>query len=360
MSFSRNNEHFLRQEFYGRLRGLAGKEKELRYVASSKTEARRRMRLYFESIKNNIQSKITFYQELIEIFGPLEKEFLLYSIYLDQHSDTINDQLGRSVMQLLDLSDHPLRLFFEQKANLHDGSFTRGFLKQYFTGELELHPGEWEAEDGKNNPVTNKLIAWLIAAVTNDHITKELQPFLLNYTKLWNIYFIRTYNINKALILIHKFYELYRHLNPEGLRIDLNNLLTNLNNFIGMLLPDVFNSPLTDVYQPSEILTDGSHRNQSSTKAYLNKISEVQERLKMDAVFFEDLSGVIWSELLVRTCKTPLPARMAYLRESDKRTDAGKPPSFVELNMFLERISEEEDDPKVYEKVIAEHYLFFF
>jgi len=359
MSFSQNNEHFLRREFYSPLRGLAGKEKEMRYIATSKVEARRRMGFYYEGIKANVQNKITFYQELLEIFGPLEKEFLLYSIFLDQHAESINDHLGRSIVRQLDLREHPLSLFFEQKVPLHDSSLTKGFLKQYFTGILDLSPGEWEAEDGKNNPVTNKLIAWLIATITKDPKHKELEGFILHYTKLWNVYFVRIYNINKALILIHKFYDLYRKLDPQTLKVDLNKLLIDLNHLIAELLPDIFNSPLTDLLQPSEILTDGSHRNQSSTRSYLNKITEVQERLKMNAVFFQDLTGLNWPELLVRSCITPLPARAAYFGEITKRTEAGKPPNFVDISKFLERTSEEDIDPKVLEKHVVDHYLFF-
>lgn len=361
MSFTRNNEHFLRLEFHIPLRGLVGTDREIKYAHQIRTEARRRITLYYESIKNDISKKTAFYEELLEIFGPLEKRWLLYSIFLDPHSDQIGLKVGRSVIQNLDMSKDSLRAFFEQKAPLHDQSFSKGFLKQYFTVTLDLSPGEWETEDGKNNPVTNKLITWLADKITKEPNTKELEQFILNYTKLWNVYFVRIYNINKALILVHKFYELYRNLEPKGLKVDLDDLLTFLNSFISELLPEVFNSPLTDVCEPSEILKDGSYRNQSSTKAYLNKNSEFRERITNNAIFFKDFGDTRWSDLFNQACAAPPSAQKAYLIEMEKRYASLKPPNFKDIDQFISMIPENKTplDGKMLDSIISTNYIFF-
>jgi hypothetical protein len=121
----------------------------------------------------------------------------------------------------------------------------------------------------------------------------------------------------------------------------------------------VFNSPLTDVRQPSEILTDGSYRNQSNTKSYLIKIGEFQERLKLDTVFFQDLSGLTWTELFIQACITPLPARLAYFNEAAKRARDRQPPNFSSIDKFIEELPKATADPKAIEKIAADHYLFF-
>ncbi|MBS1501322.1 MAG: hypothetical protein JST32_04625, partial [Bacteroidetes bacterium] len=227
------------------------------------------------------------------------------------------------------------------------------------TETLDLSSGEWEAEDGRSNPVTNKLVNWLTKTITREPVPKELEQFIFNYTKLWNTYFVRTYNINKALILIHKFFELYRNLDPRELKVDLNAFLPPLNSFISDLLPEVFNSPLTDVRQPSELLKDGSYRNQSSTKAYLNRIAELQERLRADAVFFTDLRGLDWPALFINACTTPLPARLAYFGEAAKRAKDGRPPNFTAIKKFLDELPEKEVDQQALEKVVSDNYMFF-
>lgn len=361
MSFNRNNENFIRFEFYVKLKGLVGAEKESRYAAQIRPEARRRIRLYYEAVSHDIPKKIELYQELIEIFGAVEKRWLLYSIYLDPHVEAISPKIGGSIVKYLDLGNDPLRTFFEQKISRHDNSLIKGYLKQYFTATLDLVPGEWEVEDGRtnNNPVTNRMITWLINTIIKEPLPEELEQFIFNYTKLWNIYFVRTYNINKALILIHKFFDQYRNLDPRQLKIDLNALLPPLNSFISDLLPEVFNSPLTDVRQPSEILKDGSYRNQASTKNYLNKIVELQDRLQADAVFFQDLQDLDWPVLFNKACMTPLPARLAYFGEVAKRMNDGRPPNFTAIKKFLDEIAEVEIDLQTLEKIVTDNYLFF-
>lgn len=359
MSFSRNNENFLRFELYIPLKGLAGSERASKYDERIRTEARRRMRLYYENVKYDIPKKVAFYKDVLEIFGNLEKRWLLYSIYLDPHSDAISSQIGDSAIQYLELGNDPFRAFFEQKSPPHDGSFTKGFLKHYFTDKLELSPGDWKTEDGRNNPVTNKLINQLIIYITKGVANEELEIFLLNYTKLWNVYFTRTYNIYKGLVLIHKFYDLYRPLDPQSLKVDLKPLLERLNLSFAELLPEVFNSPLTDVHQPSEALRDGSFRSQANTKNYLTKIAEFQERLSMNTIFFQDLSTFDWSELMALACTTPLPAKNAYFIETYRRNNTGRPPTFSAINKFLQTSALLEMDSSTYAQVLSENYIFF-
>jgi hypothetical protein len=359
MSFSRNNENFLRFEFYIALKGLTGSDKELKYVGQIQKEARRRIRVYYEIVRYDVAKKTAMYQELLEIFAAVERKWLLYSIYLDPHSEQISVKIGGSAIQYLELTNDPFRAYFEQKVAQHDQSFTKGFLKQYFTATLDLSPGEWEAEDGKNNPVTNKLITWLTEQISQGASTKDLEQFFLNYTKLWNIYFTRIYNIHKALILIHKFFESYRKLDPTKINVNFYAILSYLNTFIGDLLPKVFNSPLTDVRQPSDVLTDGSYRSQSSTKAYLIKIGEFQDRLKIDAVFFQDLSKVGWPSLMTLACVTPLPGKKAYFLEAAKRKDAGNPPNFSAVKEFLQSALEHDIDISTYTQILSDNYIFF-
>ncbi len=364
MSFSRNNEHFLRQEFYSPLRGLAAAEKELKYVGQSKLEARRRIRLYYEGIKDNIQNKITFYQELLEIFGHLEKQFLVYSIYFDPDSDALLAELGPIVLQYLDLTGEPLQLLFEQQMIPHDGSSTKGFLKQYFTGTLDLFTGEWEEEDGTRNPVTNKLTAWIGNALTSEMISKSLlEQVIVNYTKLWNIYFLDPFDHSKGLILIHKLFEKYKLIDPKRFRIDLGQCLLDLNNTFSDLLPFVCNSPLTDVENGSFYIEDRKNVVPQNAKAYLARASDFHKRLEQDRVFFTDLGNYSWAQLFEEYCTASSATMVAFQKEAEMRQNAGKAPSAKEISEFINKLtalrSTGKIDQRAVEKIAHENYIFF-
>ncbi|WP_345230874.1 hypothetical protein [Olivibacter ginsenosidimutans] len=348
-------------EFHIPLRGLIGTEREMKYVEEIRPEARRRMRLHYQTVKYDIASKIAFYRELLEVFGSLEGQFLLYSIYLDQDSEVINLELETSDFQHIDLNKTNLSTFFQQNSPSYNNSSVKGFLKRYFTETLDLSSNEWEEEDGIRNPVTNKLIDWILHKITKDSTTNELRDFVLNYTKLWNTYFSNPYNLTKALILLHKFHEKYRNLDPQYLKIDLKTLLTDLNYFINELLPNVFNSPLTDVVQPSEIFKDGSDHNHLRVQSYLNKMSEFQERLTMNSVFFQDLGSLSWPDLLFHA-STALPhVQTAYLNEIKRRHIINDVPKFNEIDGFIKKISMIKTplNKDVPDSIATPNYLFF-
>jgi len=357
MSFIQNNKNFLKFEFHIPLRGLIGSEREMKYIEEIRSEARRRIRLYYDSVKYDVSGKIILYKELLEIFGTLEKQFLLYSIFLESDLEVITLKLEPSNLQCLEPENSGLSSYFQPKAT----SSTKGFLKQYFTETLDLSPNEWEEEDGTRNPVTNKLIIWMKDKITNDSEACKVRDFVLNYTKLWNIYFCNPFDFTKALILLHKFQEMYGKLNPQNLRVDLKALLIDLNRFIEELLPDVYNSPLTDVSQPSEILKIVSNDNHSRAQSYLKKMSEFQKTLTMNSFFFQDLGDLTWSDLLLQASTTPSPVQKAYLNEIKRRHILNDLPNFNEIDAFIKKLSKIETplNKEVIESIRTSNYLFF-
>ncbi|MNK03964.1 hypothetical protein D3C87_218180 [compost metagenome] len=357
MSFTQNNKNFLKFEFHIPLRGLIGSEREMKYIEKIRPEARRRIRLHYDSVKYDISGKIILYKELLEIFGALEKQFLIYSIFLELDLEMINLKLEPSNLQCLELDNSGLSNYFQPNA----ASSIKGFLKQYFTETLDLSPNEWEEEDGTRNPVTNKLIVWMKDKITNDSETYKLRDFVLNYTKLWNIYFCTPFDFTKALILLHKFQEMYGKLDPQNLKVDLKALLIDLNKFIKELLPDVYNSPLTDVSQTSEILKIVSNDSHSRAQSYFKKMSEFQETLTMNSLFFQDLGALTWPDLLLQASITPPPVQKAYLNEIKRRHIINDLPNFNEIDAFMKKLSKIETplNKESLESIATLNYLFF-
>lgn len=357
MSFTQHNKNFLKFEFHIPLRGLLGAEREMKYVEEIRPEARRRMRLYYQAVKDDIPNKIAFYKELLEIFGALEKQFLLYSIFLESDLEIISSKLEVSNLQYLELDNTSLCNYFQTNASLT----VRGFLRQYFTEVLDLSPNEWEEEDDTRNPVINKLIVWMKDKIIKDSRDKELRELVLNYTKLWNIYFCKPYNITKALIFLHKFQEMYSKLDPQDLRVDLKALLVDLNKSIEGILPDVYNSPLTDVSLSSEILKIDSDYNHSHTQLYLKKMNEFQKALTINSFFFQDLGSLTWSDLLLQASTTPPPVQTAYLNEIKRRHIINDVPKFNEIEAFMKKKSMIETplNKDALESIATVNYLFF-
>ncbi|TWI18911.1 hypothetical protein IQ31_03039 [Sphingobacterium siyangense] len=357
MSFIQYNKNFLKFEFHIPLRGLIGLEREMKYVHGIRPEARHRIRLYYESVKDDIPNKIAFYNELLEIFGSVEKQFLLYSIYFEPDLEIINSKLEVSNLQYLELDNTSLYNYFQTNAS----STVKGFLRQYFTEALDLSPNEWEEENGTRNPVTNKLIVWMKDKITQDSEASKLRNFVLNYTKLWNIYFCTPFDFTKALILLHKFQDMYGKLDPQYLKIDLKTLLIDLNKFIDGLLPDVYNSPLTDVSQPSEILKIISNDSHSHAQSYLKKMSEFQETLTTNSFFFQDLGSLYWSDLLFQASTTPPTVQKVYLNEIKRRHIINDLPNFNEIDAFMEKLSKIETplNKEILDSIARSNYLFF-
>lgn len=357
MSFTQHNKNFLKFEFHIPLRGLIGTEKEMKYIEEIRPEARRRMRLYYQTVKYDISGKIAFYKELLEIFGALEKRFLLCSIFLESDLEIISPKLEVSNLQYFELDNTSLCNYFQTNAS----STVRDFLRQYFTEALDLSPNEWEEEDDTRNPVINKLIIWMKDQIIKDSKDSELIDLVLNYTKLWNIYFCSPYNITKALILLHKFQEMYSKLNPQDVKIDLKTLLIDLNKSIEGILPDVYNSPLTDMAQSSEISKIDSHHSHSHTQLYLKKMNEFQEALTINSFFFQDLGSLTWSDLLLQASTAPPTIQTAYLNEIKRRHIINDVPKFNEIDRFLKKISNIETplSKDVLASVATSNYLFF-
>ncbi|HTI58980.1 hypothetical protein [Mucilaginibacter sp.] len=364
MSFTRNNENFLKFGFDIPLRGHTGADRVLKYQKEVRTEARRRFREYYEAIRNDLSEKLLFYQELLSRFGTLEQQFLLYSIYFDTQSDNLISYLKTDVSEHLDLINEPLRRLFEHQIAPHDNSYTKGYLKQYFTETLDLSSGQWEEEDDTRNPITNELTKWLVDTISHEPPNEQkLEEVILNYTKLWNIYFTHPYNSTKALILIYKLTEQYKKIDAQKINVDLTSCFSNINRFLSELLPAPFYSPISDLENRSALRAAELNNLQSNSLVHLNKNIEFQNRLKQDSVFFQDLSKFIWPKLMIEACTTQLPARKAYLSEIEKRRNLGKPPNFSEINQFTTEIGhnnvQQSLDHKVLENIISDNYLFF-
>lgn len=364
MSFITNNQNFLHFGFDIPLRGLTASDRALKYQKEIRPEARKRFREYYQTILNDIAGKLSFYRGVIERFGQLEQQFLLYSIYFDTDADHLIFHLSPDIISYFDLTAEPLRQLFENEIERHDNSIIKGYLKQYFFEILDLSPGQWEEEDNSRNPITNKLTQWLAAIITDELANEQnVEQLLINYTKLWNVYFTHPYNSTKALILIHKLFEQYKLRDPQKIKIDLLHCFSNINRFLNELLSPPFYSPLTDIENRSALSVVATYGLRLNDLVHVNKNNEFQRRLKQDCIFFQDLGKLAYSTLMIQACTNPDPARKAYLAEIRKRQATGKPPTFSEIEGFLTELdqnyNQEDIDQRALAAIISDNYLFF-
>lgn len=363
MSFSSNNENFIKFGLEVPLKGLSEKERIVKYKNEIRIEARRRFKQHFDKIIDDVSQRAHFYEELLETFGFVDAEYIIYSIYFDSDADFLIEHL-QPVLTKFIAPDHFLAHVLHRKASLYNNSYIKGYLREFFMEVLDLNSSEWEEEDGTRNPVTYKLTAWLVKSLFSAETPTELlQEVILNYTKLWNIYFVDPYNTKKGVILLHKFIEQYKKLDSSLLTLNFHEILLGLNQKISELLPPIYNSPLTDVNSTSVFLAE-QIGNISQSFGYKNKSNEFLSILIQDTIFFDDLSNNIWLDLFVNRCLSKGSSKLAYQKEIDDRYLKGSAPSATEIKEIFEKVPElianDSADLRTLYSILDQNYIYFY
>lgn len=366
MTFLRDNENFLKFGLGVSMKGRSDFERQTAYSAHFKDDARRRVRTGYGKAGDNVDAKIEFYSEVLMALSPYDLEYILLGIYFDEHADQLIKHFSEAIKPLLNkeiLRFSSLYSLYTDIVILHDGSLTKGFLKDFFTKKIELDPGEWEADGPNNSPVINKFNNYTISYITDKSSRYEdIQEILLHFSKLWDIYYGKPFNDFKALILIHKFSEQYNRINPIDFKINFGNVILEMNKLLSEVIPPVIQSPLSDIANQGFYALEKENNLSDNIRNYLSKNILFQKRLEDDSVFFTDLSNFSWLRLIIEYCHSSGNASLIYKNEILKRKNISVIPSAIEISDFVDFLSQypvtNVDKREFIQAIIYENYIF--
>jgi len=367
MTFIRDNENFLKFGLGVSMRGLGDSEKKREYSVHFENDARKRVKAGYSKACDNVDAKIEFYSEVLIALSNYDLEYILLSIYFDEHSDQLIAHLYETIKPLLSkdiLRFGSLYSLFTETILPHEGSLTKGFLKDFFIKNIELNRGEWEADGINNNPVINKFNDYIISYITNKSSGyQEIQEVLLNFSKLWDIYYGKPFDNVKAIILIHKLSKEYNRINQIDLTINLGKVILDMNDLLSEIIPVVIQSPLSDIANQGFYKSHNKDDLSDSIRNYLSKNIQFQKRLEDDSVFFIDLCNFSWLRLINDYCDSNGNVAMVYENEILNRKKTGMIPSAIEILGFVDFLSHyavtSVDKREFIQKLIFENYIYF-
>lgn len=367
MTFLRDNENFFKFGLGVGMKGLEGFEKKKSYSTHFQKDARRRVRAGYTKVNHNIDSKIEFYSEVLLALSSYDLEYILLSIYFDEHADQLITHFSETIRPLLNKEVFrfgSLNSLFSGMVVPYDGSITKGFLKDFFINKIGLHTGEWEADGPNNNPVINKFNNYIISYITDENSGyQDIHEVLLNFSKLWDIYYGKPFNHFKALILIHKLSEQYNRINPADLKINFGNVILEMNSLLSEVIPPVIQSPLSDIANQGFYALEKENYLPDNIRNYLFKNIQFQKRLEDDNVFFNDLRNFSWITLIKEYCCSKGNASLVYKNEILKRKNLSMIPSVTEILEFGNFVSQSPgvlvDKREFMKEIIFDNYIYF-
>jgi hypothetical protein len=368
MTFQKDNENFIKFGVWVGMKGLTEHEKLLKYSTTFKIESHKRIKTGYLKVSNDVEAKIEFYKEVLSVFGTYDLEYILLCIYFDKDADKLIDCLVDLVRPLLSkekLIWGSISSLFTEDIAFHNSSLTKGFLKSYFERTIKLEAGEWESEGISNNPVVNKLKDYIACyLIDEENGYGELTEVLLNFSKLWDIYYGRPFNTIKGIILVHKMSEQYNKINPAKLKVNFQKVVLNVNSLLTELTPIIAQSPLTDIDNDCFITSQGENPLSESVRNYLSKNVQFQKRLDDDSILFTDLSNITWTKLIEDWYLSSGNAEAAFINEIDKRRNSGLVPLAIEtfgLIDFLNKQSISDIKKREFlQRVVFQNYIYYF
>lgn len=362
MSFSQDNEYFLRH-FGSAMKGLQNEERKMKFAKEFRSDIRSRIKVSYEKLGSSITDKYEFYNQLLTVFGEFEFEYLVLNIYFEREADELFKNMQPQFFQLPGLYSF-IDPVIKQTTGTYNCSSIRTFLRTYFIDTIDLLESDWKMEDLSQNPFINRLADWLSHSVSSDTSPQIIEQVLLQYTKLWNIFFCDPYQYGKGFVLFHKFSEQYLKLDVKRIGIDLNMCINNTRLILAELLPQVFHSPLTDIDNRSFFYADSLTPFAEKAKVYPVKNKEFHKLLSDDQVFFKDLKNERWISLIDSFCSSSVRSRFIYTDELQRRKGLGIIPGTNEIDEFVSKMGIWNAGNPINRKMLGEvardNYIFFY
>lgn len=362
MSFSIDNRYFI-ASLQRRLNPLAAPERATAYRNEFQSGMRNRI---FTAHKqtNSVQELTNLYRTLLTILNNDELDWILWSLFFEREAEAIIIALSADFhsIGLNKLGQFVLgSQLFLGELPLYDHNLLKGYLKDFFYRTLLLDDKDWEEKDSNRNPLDNLLEKHLVEVITADSSKKqELKLVILNYVKLWDIYYSLPFVPNKGSVLLHKLTKGYQKIDKLELKLNLFFILGEIEIFLADLLPRVPECPLIGTNgEISSFIQDQT----TAINTYQIKKRAFFKILRDDQVHFQDLSLMSISQMMVACTTAEKPTLKAYFKAIDERTTQGQLPLSSELNDISNHFHKKEiTNPEVkalFKQIIRDNYIFF-
>jgi hypothetical protein len=364
MGFLSDNQHFIRIKLGSEMKGLSSLNKELKYVTELQLETRERLKKSFSYCLGNLDKKLAFYDEVLEILGAYEADYILLSIYFDTSTDEIINFIirkGHNFQFSNKALIKSLFLSFNTDSSKDNESRTQGFLRNFFSKCFGLKNDILNLDDMIS---PDRVVNYIFNSINDKQKEQELVEFFVHFNKFWSIYYDKPYN-TKSILLTYKIDQYYQQLNPTNPKFNLLGSLKSADNVTKALLPP---SPCSPFNQLVDISLNPNIYNAASENKLQNKLTStllnINNYLEADNIFFTDLSAYSIEDLFIGFTQCSFRGHKAYIREFERRKDLNILPSIFNLIQFssIKQRCAFEESPEaqdLYFNILKTNYLFF-
>lgn len=355
MSFLEKNENFIRIKFHSDMKAMSFEERVLHYNTHLKKETLRRLHDYFRTsvkINNSIleenpdlftenNSEVNRlkrdYAEVLKLLKDYEFETILKSIYFEEKADELFCHLRSLIIDCIPLNykDENLILNILNVSNQNCLKIS-DFLQSLFIDKLQLTINDWNSEGRTRHQTAKKLCDWIEVKLKELNTEKEIAFILFHYTKYWNIYFSRSTDDFKRIVILT---QLSNILEKRG-----NELITNINKTFSLTINQLSNL-IIDVEMPPFLLTPDqiSNRNLKVSPGYEILIKRFNKARIEANEYFRNFKELNYIDLISQYIDSNIGMRKALSGIIFGKLDEGLIPTKSELDYLVDLLKKNEN-----------------
>lgn len=349
MSFLEKNENFIRIKFHSDMKAMSFEERIVHYNNNLKKETLKRLNDYFKSSvkssnSNSEENPDLFtestmevnrlkedYTEILKLLKDFEFETILKSIYFENNADELFYHLRSLILDSLppNFKDDNLILNVLNAENPHQNCLkVSDFLQTLFKDKLQLTLHDWNSENKSKHQTVYKLCDWIESKLKELNTEKEIAFILFHYTKYWNVYFSRSNDDIKRIVILNRLSAFLENRGTE--------LLTNVNSAF-LLTMNLLGNIVIDFTLPPFFITldDVSKLNLKVSPGFELQLKRFN-KARIDAnEYFKDFSELNYNDLISKYIDSSKGVRQALSSTIFDKLEQGKVPTTWELDCFV-------------------------
>jgi RNA polymerase-binding transcription factor DksA len=368
MSFTERNKNFIVIKFYSELKGLSLNEKRIRYrrllktetlirIKNSLTDSNKNLDLLdeidgpldlFSSAKRDLGPVVRDYTDILHLLKDLDFENVLLSIFFEQNSSKIFDELSSKILELkpADFEDRfELLSILQNKQSLNDF-----FIEKLFS-RLEVTASEIKFDGPNRNEVTKKLCIWLKRKLCISGSQSEILNVLVYYTLYWHLKFSKINEETKRIILLKNLISCIEEVN-YNMKFSFNDIIKDLVDIIFSIYPKVGYPPFIET-------TDLAIERGSKNYNYSENLNLFKKVLNDSESYLEKFDSMTFNELLIRYSNSDLRLQKVIYEKILERIDTGKVLGNDEIeNISKIKLEVKLDSQNLFKHLVQKYYLF--
>lgn len=335
MSFFNSSPNFITQKLKVDFKGLNPEQSITKYE-ELKVKTREKLRVYYPKVED----KVAFYQEIIELLGAIDGEYILLNLFFESDVDIIVKKLKENniINSIKSTNTDSLSYKLLSEINKNSNFQIVPFLKGHFTNLIDLSETDWTNENQNVHPLVRTFAKWL-----TDNLSGGTNEFVLGiflFDKIWNIFFTNPFNNQKALIFINVLIEETK----KSSSVSIHRYFDEVKTIASELFID----------RPYSILIDGINFKIELSQGYQKRRLEFEEFL--DDSRSKDKSFLSWSyqEIFEAFDGMNPPDKEKAIKDISMKIDSGKIPTKADM-ILLSSI----ENPKKLLTLIDQKCYFF-